>query len=133
MIHLLISIFLLSTVYADQCPTAAYNRYDCSTVLVTSGCFKYFQFSWNTTTATPSPLSGPRMCKDPGTGSLVCVASSTTCEPSCLLAKTGGPSGKTCSQLTQSQCANYYADNNGDRWCYYANGACRDSTFTCHD
>lgn len=63
------------------------------------------------------------------------TTSNARCEPPCA-PKVGGPSGLKCSNFgTQSQCVNYYADNYGDRFCWWdtTTSSCKDSTYTCHD
>lgn len=55
-------------------------------------------------------------------------------EPPCA-PKVGGPGGLKCSDfITQSQCVFNYADNDGDRFCWWDNAtsACKDSTYTCN-
>lgn len=64
------------------------------------------------------------------------TASYPRCEPPCALRKFPGPSGQFCSDFNvQSSCAMWYADHNGDRWCWWDNSTntCHDSTYTCHD
>jgi hypothetical protein len=90
-----------------------------------SVCADYYNFSWNALTAVPTNLYA-KPCKWNGS---TCVMDTFNCMPSCLLRKTGGPSGQICSDFTtQTNCANYYADNSGDRWC-----AWNTATSTCYE
>jgi hypothetical protein len=126
----LVFFALIASISATNCEafTNGYSNTitDCS-ILTVSECGNYYQFSWNGATDVPNDLD-VYPCKV--NTSNQCVLDLThLCQPSCLLAKTGGPSGKFCSDFTTvSTCKAYYADHNGDRWC-----AWHTSTNTCYE
>lgn len=103
----------------------------CDQIITTPNCYNFYHFSYNTTTA--KIILAPRSCQY-GSVATACEASNAPCIPSCKLLKTGGPSGKFCSDLTtRSSCAKYYCDEDGgDRWCEWINNQCV-GTQICHD
>jgi hypothetical protein len=97
----------------------------------TSNCGNYYEFNFDPNTGKYSNL--PKICSSNG---ISCVAGAT-CEPACSLLKTGGPDSLVCSQFFDKVwCATFYADNYGDKWCYWdcigSSCVCLEG-LTCHD
>lgn len=115
----------------SYCPNARLGpTTDCSSVDVSLGCENFYMFQYDQTTA--KVLIPPTLCIDSGRSS-TCSVSIFSCEPSCLLRKTGGPNKHVCSDFFfLEDCANYYADNGGDKWCEYVPGGCAEA-LTCHN
>lgn len=116
---------LITSALGDYCYNSLFRLTSCSSRPSSFGCVNYYQFSYDANAAYTSP---PQLCANgpPGTA---CVATSTTCTPPCYInpIKAGGPNGKVCSDFTlKADCVKWYADNNGDRWCYWSNNACHD-------
>ena len=137
--YFLLCLFLTVALAQSYCPSGrVLIGFTCSSVSVSQGCSGFFQFSPAVSTAAYPDI--PRICKNPTSGSK-CVTGTTTCIPPCTLGgpgpawKTGGPNGKICTGLlTQADCYQYYADNSGDRWCFWSTtlNTCMEGIL-CHD
>lgn len=92
------------------------------------------KYTWNVNPLTANFIGQPVKCEYNTTSSKCLDNSIYPCIPDCVLNpqaaigphhKIGGPNGKVCSDFTtQTDCAKYYVDDYGDRWCFWKNGAC---------
>lgn len=125
-------IFILATLFAISiAQTCNSNRVTTCTGVSLSACPNSYQFVWN---ADAQWTTQPRNCKVSGPN---CVSDiSYLCEPPCTLYnKVGGPGGLFCRDFTtKANCIKYYADDSGDRWCYWdVSGTCKGYDRTCHN
>lgn len=123
---LIFLLFISHTFAQSYCPSNKVLY--CSDWLISQGCSNYYQFNYDYNSAAYGVP--PKVCQNGSNG--YCTLG-TTCMPSCLTRKIGGPNGKICSGfLIQTDCAKYYADHYGDKWCFWQGGVCWEG-ITCHD
>lgn len=80
-------------------------------------CNTRYQFTWNSTTG--QIINQPVVCES-FAGGCRKAAPVVSCIPPCSDGKSGGPGGKVCNDFTnQANCRNYYANNGGDKWCWW--------------
>ena len=131
-IGFLVFSLLASTLYAySDCP--ATRVLDCTTKAESSGCGNFYQFAYNSATAIIT--TNPVYCiNGPGTNCVAATGLTAPCNPACNAGKSPGPNGQICSDFSNSQtnCRNFYADESGDRWCYFDAGVCKKGII-CHD
>lgn len=107
-------IFSLLSIAQSQCR----ENYipSCSGVKNQYNCDRTYAITYNPSTGAIT--SGPSLCTW-SASQLKCLTGGSCDEPSCV-PKIGGPDGKVCNDFTnQADCAKYYADNGGDKWCYW--------------
>lgn len=144
---LLFSFFFTFTFALDYCPDGGRlpgqytTKTACNQLDLGGGsadCSNWYEF--NPSTSTGAYPNIPRLCEPANNGGWAapCKTSTTSCIPPCTVSgswKSGGPNGKICTGLlTQADCKNYYADNNGDRWCFWSTtlNKCLEG-IVCHD
>lgn len=144
---LLFSFFLTLAFALNYCPQGGrlpdpiYSTETACNQLYLGGgsvCSDWYEF--NPSTVTGAYPSIPRLCEPANNGpwAAPCKTSTVSCIPPCTVSgswKSGGPNGKICTGLlTQSDCKNYYADNNGDRWCFWSTAVSKCfEGILCHD
>lgn len=164
MLLFIIAVVISQVFSLDACPDyVAENAYysDCTTLSAThpgGGTVqsytydRYYQFKANVTTLKIT--TSPRKCVLNSAGTAVIAGdlcefpcdqtvygivfqSSTEMQFATSTAKIGGPSGKKCGDfILKSTCLKYYADDGGDRWCYWDDGTSKCKSYmttTCHN
>lgn len=113
---IILTLVLLAT--ATNCPSGTNSKVDsCASISKHTGCTSYYEFVYDYTSAKVT--ADPRKCVSLAGSDPHCSADqSELCWPPCAPRKVGGIGGLICTQFfPQTNCANWYADNSGDRWC----------------
>ena len=120
---------IIKLVNSTTCSGSPVQIGTCSSITSSTQCASVYEFSYDINTAYPSRTYGVR-CVWAGT---YCALSPYHCTPKCNPPKTGGPNNRVCADFACiQQCRYLYADNGGNKWCYYdtTTNTCKEA-FTC--